>query len=108
MKNKKLLGYFPVDSGQIMICDPCYIDSEWEKKEAKEPFNDYGQFSYAGAVSTTLRPLGIKDKNKGQLYFKNGVEAGVVSGNFGGDGCYPVYGIYGEGNELKKIEIIFN
>jgi hypothetical protein len=30
---KKLLGFVGVDSGQLMICDPCYIDSEWEKKE---------------------------------------------------------------------------
>lgn len=33
---KKLLGYVGVDSGQLMICDPCYIDSEWEKKEYQD------------------------------------------------------------------------
>jgi hypothetical protein len=33
---KKLIGYVGVDSGQLMICDPCYIDSEW----IKEPFGD--------------------------------------------------------------------
>ena len=30
---KKLLGNVGVDSGQILICDPCYIDTEWEKEE---------------------------------------------------------------------------
>ena len=30
---KKLIGYAGVDSGQILICDPCYIDSEWKKEE---------------------------------------------------------------------------
>jgi hypothetical protein len=27
------LGSVGVDSGQLMICDPCYIDSEWEKED---------------------------------------------------------------------------
>lgn len=26
---RKLLGYVGVDSGQLMVTDPCYIDSEW-------------------------------------------------------------------------------
>ena len=29
-KNWKLLGRVGVDSGQLMICDPCYIESEWK------------------------------------------------------------------------------
>jgi len=33
--NWKLLGSVGVDSGQLMVCDPCYIDSEW--KQDKEP-----------------------------------------------------------------------
>lgn len=26
------IGIVGVDSGQLMVCDPCYIDSEWEKE----------------------------------------------------------------------------
>lgn len=33
---KKLLGHVGVDTGQLMITDPCYIDSEWQKKEFKD------------------------------------------------------------------------
>lgn len=29
---KLLIGYVGVDSGQILVCDPCYIDSEWKKE----------------------------------------------------------------------------
>lgn len=29
------LGEVGVDSGQLLITDPCYIDSEWQKKEFK-------------------------------------------------------------------------
>jgi hypothetical protein len=30
---KKQIGVVGVDSGQILICDPCYIDSQWKKEE---------------------------------------------------------------------------
>lgn len=30
---KILLGYVGVDSGQLLICDPGYIDSEWENEK---------------------------------------------------------------------------
>jgi hypothetical protein len=30
MSDLKFIGEVGVDSGQLMICDPCYIDSEWE------------------------------------------------------------------------------
>ena len=31
-----LLGHVAVDSGQLMICDPCYIDSEWENEDFED------------------------------------------------------------------------
>jgi hypothetical protein len=27
----KLIGHCGVDSGQLLICDPCYIESEWKE-----------------------------------------------------------------------------
>lgn len=30
---KKLIGHIGVDSGQVLICDPCYIDSQWKNEE---------------------------------------------------------------------------
>lgn len=39
MKNPdgwKQIGEVGVDSGQLMVCDPCYIDSEWECSEYKD------------------------------------------------------------------------
>lgn len=32
----ELIGHVGVDSGQLMLCDPCYIDSEWEKEEFED------------------------------------------------------------------------
>jgi hypothetical protein len=31
--NIELIGHVGVDSGQLLLCDPCYIDSEWKKEE---------------------------------------------------------------------------
>ena len=36
----ELIGHVGVDSGQLLLCDPCYIDSEWEKEEF-EDFRTY-------------------------------------------------------------------
>lgn len=30
---KKVIGEVGVDSGQILVCDPCYIDSQWKNEE---------------------------------------------------------------------------
>jgi hypothetical protein len=37
---KKIVGWVGVDSGQIVICDPAYIDSQWKK----EKFEDIRRF----------------------------------------------------------------
>lgn len=34
-KGWKIIGEVGVDSGQLMVCDPCYIESQW--KPGKEP-----------------------------------------------------------------------
>lgn len=30
---KILIGEVGVDSGQLLLCDPCYIDSQWKKED---------------------------------------------------------------------------
>jgi hypothetical protein len=32
----KLIGHVGVDSGQLLLCDPCYIDSQWVKEEFED------------------------------------------------------------------------
>jgi hypothetical protein len=34
--SSKLIGHVGVDSGQLLLCDPCYIDSEWEKEDFED------------------------------------------------------------------------
>lgn len=106
---KKLVGYVGVDSGQVLICDPCYLgkDSQWQEDDEKETFQSVpeGKFSYMGCGKATLSKEG-----HGQLVFKLGhAGAGVVSGTYDGDGIYPVYAHYKKGESRPfKLEIIFN
>lgn len=32
----RLIGHVGVDSGQLLLCDPCYIDSEWKKEDFED------------------------------------------------------------------------
>ena len=32
-KDEVLIGHVGVDSGTLVVCDPCYIDSEWEDED---------------------------------------------------------------------------
>lgn len=97
---EKLIGHIGVDSGQMMLCDPCYIDSIWEKKDTRD-FSDLsafeGEFNYLGSAQATL-----SDKKAGVL----GLSAGVVCSTGWGDGLYPVYVTY-EGNRISEMRIVF-
>ncbi|WP_164684897.1 hypothetical protein [Brevibacillus reuszeri] len=40
---RKLLGQVGVDSGQLVIIDPCYIESEWQGKDSVLGVDFWGQ-----------------------------------------------------------------
>ena len=80
------MGMVAVDSGQLLITDPCYIDSDWENEKigASQNMN----YSYSGTCEVTE-----SEKGYGQLKSKKGNEgAGIAFGTAFGDGMYPVYG----------------
>jgi hypothetical protein len=87
------IGEVGVDSGQIMITDPCYIDQEWQKEELRLVRGEVNyetalySYSYNGACNATLSGPGY-----GQLAYKLGhAGAGVVFQTAWGDGGYAVY-----------------
>jgi hypothetical protein len=96
---EKLIGYIGVDSGQMMLCDPCYINSSWENIDADfKNIDQYaGKFNYGGACQATL-----SDKSAGIL--EDGI--GAVCSTGWGDGSYPVYVTY-EGNRISQMRIEF-
>ncbi len=100
-----LLGNVGVDSGQIMISDPCYV-KDFKDNEKFEPAraDESGNYpySYNGSCGATL-----SEAMGGQL----GAIHGVVSSTGYGDGCYEVWATIGEsagwGVRVHKLEVIF-
>jgi hypothetical protein len=146
---EKYIGSAAVDSGQLMICDPCYIDSEWEKedfedvrvyknehtgrtltypkdfKNYEDVLPEYGKtmntlisehdwkiadspkaehgFSYNACCKATLHT----EERAGRLRFKLGHDgAGVVFSTAWGDGYYPVFKNY-ENGEFVGVTVKF-
>ena len=102
MKKVKI-GTAGVDSGQLMVSDPCYvkdfINNEFNTKTKKLDYS----YSYNGACTQTC----INENQGGEL--GNGL--GVVFSTGIGDGSYPVYAYLGEidgfGERVLKVEIDF-
>lgn len=111
-----LLGEVGVDSGQLMVTDPSYIDDEWiggdhsgdeawsAREDAptltlvqNEETNQVPQpFSYRGAVTAT------NSSGYGELRYRMGHPgAGVVFGTAWGDGVYPIYGELHDGRIVR-------
>ena len=101
MKKTKI-GSVGVDSGQLMISDPCYVkDFNNNEFDIKSKELDYS-YSYHGACTQTCR----NENQGGEL----GNSLGVVFSSGFGDGCYDVYAytkdIKGWGNRVCKVEIV--
>lgn len=77
--SEELVGTVSVDSGQILLIDPCYItkdfEGEYDESVAKTELN------YAACCNVTCDDLSVGEV--GTL--------GVVTRSGYGDGMYPVY-----------------
>ncbi|SDH21607.1 hypothetical protein SAMN04515691_2724 [Leifsonia sp. 98AMF] len=87
------IGEVGVDSGQLMVTDPCYIDQEWKRepfsvaRDQEHSVDAIFPYSYNGACNATLNGVG-----HGQLGYAMGhAGAGVAFRTAWGDGGYPVY-----------------
>lgn len=103
---KKLVGYVGVDSGQVMITDPCYLGKFKAPEDCDgDLFNEEnkGKYSYSGACVATL-----SEDQAGQL--DEGVTGVAVSSGYG-DGSYPVYVEYSDEGEwgvrIKSVTVEF-
>ena len=94
---KKILGYITVDSGQILIVDPCYL-SHW--KDGKFEVGKYGNhYSWASNITCS-------EKQGGEIVVSKPAGTGVVSSSGFGDGVYPVVATIKAGR-IQKLEIKF-
>lgn len=78
----ELAGRIGVDSGQVMLIDPCYI-----KEDFAGEYGDKPALNYAGACKASL-----SDKRCGNFGGnKHSNTLAFCSGTTHGDGVYPVY-----------------
>lgn len=97
---KTQVGCISVDAGLVMVGDPCYHIGQ--DKQPKS-FNKTWQEFVREELTYQDEPL-----NEVQLYHdSNAVGLAVVIGNFGGDGCYPVYVETNEQGQQKRLIVEF-
>jgi hypothetical protein len=98
MNTWKLIGTVAVDSGQVVICDPGYIQPEILVSENKElDFNNPKSF-YEHCCHQTLKKEG---------YGKVNLVHGVASSSGNGDGVYPVYAKVDTNGVIEELKISF-
>lgn len=96
-QERTLVGFCGVDSGQIMLVDPCYV-KQFTDGEEFSPTKESHPFSYNGACGATL-----SEKQCGEL--ASGMACVVSSGY--GDGSYPVYVTYASDGRIASATIQF-
>lgn len=88
-------GTVPVDSGQVMLIDPCYVNPHFANGADDKP----GEYpDYAGACKASLTKAGCSN-------FANGL-AFCTSTNIG-DGEYPVFVQYDSNGRITRVLIEF-
>lgn len=87
---RSYVGSVGVDSGNIIICDPCYI-----KGMPDLISNDHNQW------------LNFCDNLENHDHNPHEYKDGIVSSTYCGDGNYPVYATFDKLGKVKKLEIIF-
>lgn len=90
------IGSVWVDSGQMMLGDPCYLH-DWKANNAA--FDQHGDYSYAGACTATC-----SDDAAGIL--GEGLSAVFATGY--GDGTYPVDVTYNSDGRVVAVTILFD
>jgi hypothetical protein len=93
----KLAGYCGVDSGQIMVIDPCYA--------LKDEFDDLNG-NYRSVCNVTLSDDGYGEFSLPANGYNQSI--GVVTSSGYGDGCYPVYVDVNNDNRVVALHIYFD
>ena len=118
---KKLIGHCGVDSGMIMIIDPCYLHDIHRYKKLlpgmikrneadpdKQFYENSKRFHKAKQEAINITEdwkllCKDQDKNSEPKEYANG----VLSHTKNGDGSFPVYAYFDKDNNVCKLEIVF-
>ena len=91
-----LVGTCGVDSGQLLLTDPCYLpEFKQDEFQKDEPSSDYSYNGCCHATSGTVPagPVGIG-------------YSGVATATGYGDGTYPVYAKL-DGGRVRAVMAVF-
>jgi hypothetical protein len=105
---KKLIGHVGVDSGQLLIADPCYLSSEKNLQDYDSVMDvRYGHpWRESDINEITLKRHDAGEPQADKIPFNLGHEgAGVVFNSGYGDGEYPVYAYVNEDGRIVKVLI---
>ena len=98
----ELVGHVSVDSGQVMIVDPCYVlDGEYDEAP-KHDVKDHQRCTYGHPCEVTL-----SDKRHGEFMAK-GFATAIASSSGYGDGNYPVYATKNGDGRVVELTIYFD
>lgn len=85
----QLIGHCAVDSGQVMIVDPCYVIKDYKSGQAE---NEY----------TEVCDMTLSEAGHGEVL------GGFVTRTLYGDGRYPVYAEMDSHGRIVKMTIDFD
>lgn len=91
MITKKLLGYITIDSGQVLIIDPCYLGNWKDGEMDSHDNNDYKKTC----------DLSLSKNKGGEIVVSPPAGKGVVSTTYDGDGVYAVYKEFDEDDKSQ-------
>lgn len=90
--SKTLIGHCAVDSGSLMIVDPCYVLNDEKTSVEKNGL-------YQAGVDIILK------KKFGEVIYSGVGGKGIITTTFDGDGSYPVYAEVDQNGLPRKIVI---
>lgn len=103
-----LVGHVTVDAGQLLLVDPCYLDSYWKKEEYDGgDFNSVGPYplSYPGACQASMaHTAGLLNAH---VVDGKGVGMAAVTSTGYGDGMYPVTVEVNEEGRVTSMTVTF-
>ena len=98
----EFVGHVSVDSGQVMVIDPCYVLDGMHDHAPKHDPKAHKQCEYGHPCEVTL-----SDKRHGEFMAK-GFATAIASSSGYGDGNYPVYAVKNEDGRVVELTIYFD
>ena len=98
----QLVGNVSVDSGQVMVIDPCYVLDGMHDHAPKHDPKAHKQCEYGHPCEVTL-----SDKRHGEFMAK-GFATAIASSSGYGDGNYPVYAVKNDEGRVVELTIYFD